>query len=148
MQAQSAQSVQILPSLNTCALCSAWYLCSYSKAVQQASSFCLALPSEVCQLVAYSHMPLQEILTFCVALQANYQLVLPNIRDYLSDIGAAVTMAGVVIGCCDIASIPGTIGTIHTHSFSSFQSLHCRIRFLRFLEHTTYWHLSQHEKRV
>lgn len=41
---------------------------------------------------------------------ANYQLVLPNIRDYLTDIGAAVSMAGVVIGCCDIASIPGTIG--------------------------------------
>lgn len=43
-------------------------------------------------------------------LQANYQLVLPNIRDYLTDIGAAVTLAGVVIGCCDVASIPGTIG--------------------------------------
>ena len=43
-------------------------------------------------------------------VQANYQLVLPNIRDYLTDIGAAVSMAGVVIGCCDIASIPGTIG--------------------------------------
>ena len=43
-------------------------------------------------------------------MQANYQLVLPNIRDYLSDIGAVVSMAGVVIGCCDIASIPGTIG--------------------------------------
>lgn len=41
---------------------------------------------------------------------ANYQLVLPNIRDYLFDIGAAMSMAGVVIGCCDIASIPGTIG--------------------------------------
>ncbi|KAL3144746.1 hypothetical protein ABBQ38_001867 [Trebouxia sp. C0009 RCD-2024] len=41
---------------------------------------------------------------------ANYQLVLPNIRDYLTDIGAVVSMAGVVIGCCDIASIPGTIG--------------------------------------
>lgn len=51
-------------------------------------------------------------MTFFVVLQANYQLVLPNIRDYLSDIGAAVTLAGVVIGCCDIASIPGTIGTI------------------------------------
>lgn len=46
-----------------------------------------------------------------LVLQANYQLVLPNIRDYLTDIGAAVTMAGVVIGCCDIASIPGTIGS-------------------------------------
>ena len=43
-------------------------------------------------------------------LQANYQLVLPNIREYLTDIGAAVTVAGVVIGCCDVASIPGTIG--------------------------------------
>ncbi len=43
-------------------------------------------------------------------MQANYQLVLPNIRDYLTDIGAALSMAGVVIGCCDIASIPGTIG--------------------------------------
>ena len=51
-------------------------------------------------------------MTLFVVLQANYQLVLPNIRDYLSDIGAAVTLAGVVIGCCDIASIPGTIGTI------------------------------------
>ena len=45
-------------------------------------------------------------------MQANYQLVLPNIRDYLSDIGAVVSMAGVVIGCCDIASIPGTIGNM------------------------------------
>ena len=52
------------------------------------------------------------LMTFFVVLQANYQLVLPNIRDYLSDIGAAVALAGVVIGCCDIASIPGTIGTI------------------------------------
>ena len=45
-------------------------------------------------------------------LQANYQLVLPNIRDYLYDIGAVMSMAGVVIGCCDIASIPGTIGIV------------------------------------
>lgn len=52
-------------------------------------------------------------------MQANYQLVLPNIRDYLSDIGAVVSMAGVVIGCCDIASIPGTIGI----TFCSWQSL-------------------------
>ena len=46
------------------------------------------------------------------SMQANYQLVLPNIRDYLTDIGAVVSMAGVVIGCCDIASIPGTIGNV------------------------------------
>ena len=37
--------------------------------------------------------------------------MLPNIRDYLGDIGAAVSVAGVVIGCSDVASIPGTIGT-------------------------------------
>ena len=46
------------------------------------------------------------------SMQANYPLVLHNIRDYLSVIGAVVSMAGVVIGCCDIASIPGTIGNM------------------------------------
>lgn len=69
-------------------------------------------------------------------MQANYQLVLPNIRDYLSDIGAVVSMAGVVIGCCDIASIPGTIGRLapssthgplwlHTSLQSAPSMLHC-----------------------
>ena len=69
----------------------------------------------------------------CNRLQANYQLVLPNIEDYLIDIGAAVTMAGVVIGCCDVASIPGTIGEYTSHSqqylhcFETTKSMHLKI---------------------
>eukprot|EP00891_Asterochloris_glomerata_P001311 jgi/Astpho2/1311/Aster-06184 len=40
---------------------------------------------------------------------ANYQLVLPNIRDYLFYIGSGASVAGLVIGCSDVASIPGTV---------------------------------------
>ena len=46
----------------------------------------------------------------CVTMQANYQLVLPNIRDYLFYIGSGASVAGLVIGCSDVASIPGTVG--------------------------------------
>lgn len=61
-----------------------------------------------CKLL-HAFQPVPTSVAYLV-MQANYQLVLPNIRDYLTDIGAVVSMAGVVIGCCDIASIPGTVG--------------------------------------
>ena len=43
-------------------------------------------------------------------LQANYQLVLPTMQDYLQHVGAAASLAGYMIGSADIATIPGTVG--------------------------------------
>lgn len=45
-----------------------------------------------------------------VSLQANYQLILPDIEKYLEHIGAASSWAGIVIGCCDVATLPGALG--------------------------------------
>ncbi len=78
--------------------------CSAIHALRHVSFTCIYIAEHLVSLCCHSHAQAQLL------VQANYQLVLPNIRDYLTDIGAAVSMAGVVIGCCDIASIPGTIG--------------------------------------
>ena len=43
-------------------------------------------------------------------LQANYQLILPDIEKYLENIGAGASWAGIVIGCCDVATLPGALG--------------------------------------
>lgn len=43
-------------------------------------------------------------------LQANYQLVLPTMQDYLQHVGAAASLAGYMIGSADVATIPGTVG--------------------------------------
>lgn len=45
-----------------------------------------------------------------VSLQANYQLILPDIETYLEHIGAASSWSGIVIGCCDVATLPGALG--------------------------------------
>ncbi len=41
---------------------------------------------------------------------ANYQLVIPTVSRFLQHMGADPSAAGLVIGCCDIASIPVTVG--------------------------------------
>lgn len=41
---------------------------------------------------------------------ANYQLVIPTVSRFLQHMGVDQSAAGLVIGCCDIASIPGTVG--------------------------------------
>ena len=34
----------------------------------------------------------------------------PSIRSFLTHIGASVSLAGLLIGCCDLTSMPSTIG--------------------------------------
>ena len=34
----------------------------------------------------------------------------PSVRTFLHHIGASASLAGIVIGCCDLASMPSTIG--------------------------------------
>ena len=41
---------------------------------------------------------------------ANYQLVIPTVSRFLQHMGVDQSAAGLVIGCCDIASIPVTVG--------------------------------------
>lgn len=36
---------------------------------------------------------------------ANYNLLVPSVRTFLTHIGALPTAAGFVIGCCDLASM-------------------------------------------
>ena len=61
----------------------------------------------------------------CVFLQANYQLILPDIETYLEHIGAASSWAGIAIGCCDVATLPGALGhyTYLWHHHCSAHSL-------------------------
>lgn len=69
-----------------------------------------SLPSAT---VRASLMP-TVMLTFgdqaCKHVQANYQLVLPDMEAYLSHIGAQPSWSGVAIGCCDVATLPGALG--------------------------------------
>ncbi|KAL0025314.1 hypothetical protein WJX79_004533 [Trebouxia sp. C0005] len=47
----------------------------------------------------------------CAALyMANYQLILPDIEKYLGHIEASSSWAGIAIGCCDVATLPGALG--------------------------------------
>ena len=50
-------------------------------------------------------------------LQANYNLVIPTITALCAHIGVSDSAVGLVIGCCDIATIFGTLGmpTFHGH---------------------------------
>lgn len=41
---------------------------------------------------------------------ANYNLVVPSIRSFLLHVGSHTAFAGLVIGCCDLASMPSTVG--------------------------------------
>lgn len=41
---------------------------------------------------------------------SNYNLLVPSVRSFLFHIGALPTAAGLVIGCCDLASMPSTVG--------------------------------------
>ena len=61
---------------------------------------------------------------------ANYNLIIPTITELCRKIGVPNAMVGIIIGCCDIATIPGTIGGLlpspHIHQnapFSGFKSL-------------------------
>lgn len=42
---------------------------------------------------------------------ANYNLVIPTVTELCRKINVPNAMVGIIIGCCDIATIPGTIGT-------------------------------------
>jgi hypothetical protein len=47
----------------------------------------------------------------CTGLyMANYNLVIPIITELCRKIGVPNAMVGIIIGCCDIATIPGTVG--------------------------------------
>ena len=56
-------------------------------------------------------------ISWSALLQANYQLVLPDMEDYLMHIGAQSSWGGIVVGCCDVATLPGALGT-HNVLFS------------------------------
>lgn len=76
---------------------------------------CLAAVWNRCTLLKVAHGRSQEWLLIIVHvtgvfLQANYQLILPDIETYLEHIGAASSWAGIVIGCCDVATLPGALG--------------------------------------
>lgn len=43
-------------------------------------------------------------------MQANYNLVIPTITALCAHIGVSDSAVGFVIGCCDIATIFGTLG--------------------------------------
>ena len=45
---------------------------------------------------------------------ANYNLVVPSVRSFLTHLGASAAAAGLVIGCCDLASMPSTVGAAPT----------------------------------
>ena len=98
-----SRTFSLLACLLACSL-ACLLACSTIYALTHVSFTCICFAEHLALLCCFSNAQAQLL------VQANYQLVLPNIRDYLTDIGAAVSMAGVVIGCCDIASIPGTIG--------------------------------------
>ena len=34
----------------------------------------------------------------------------PSIRSFLTHLGASVSLAGLLIGCCDLTSMPSTVG--------------------------------------
>lgn len=59
----------------------------------------------------------------CDICVQNYNLIVPNIRSFLLHIGASPTQAGIIIGCCDLASMPSTVGKLHKLSFR-FTSFH------------------------
>lgn len=41
---------------------------------------------------------------------ANYNLIIPTITELCHKIGVPNAMVGIIIGCSDIATIPGTVG--------------------------------------
>ncbi|KAK9838252.1 hypothetical protein WJX81_000293 [Elliptochloris bilobata] len=41
---------------------------------------------------------------------ANYNLVIPTVTKLCEHIGVSNSAVGIIIGCCDIATIPGTLG--------------------------------------
>lgn len=41
---------------------------------------------------------------------ANYNLVIPTVTELCRKIGVPNAMVGIIIGCSDIATIPGTVG--------------------------------------
>ena len=96
----------LLACMLACCSLACLLACSTIYALTRVPFICICFAEHLALLCCLSNAQAQLL------VQANYQLVLPNIRDYLTDIGAAVSMAGVVIGCCDIASIPGTIGRV------------------------------------
>ena len=51
---------------------------------------------------------------------------MPSIRSFLTHIGASVSLAGLLIGCCDLTSMPSTVGaqppTAAPYPFASLNS--------------------------
>lgn len=41
---------------------------------------------------------------------ANYNLVVPSVKATCRHIGAPIAAVGMIIGCCDLASMPATVG--------------------------------------
>lgn len=49
--------------------------------------------------------------SMCAGLyMANYNLVIPTVTELCRKIGVPNAMVGIIIGCSDIATIPGTVG--------------------------------------
>ena len=55
---------------------------------------------------------------------ANYQLVIPTVSRFLQHMGVDQSAAGLVIGCCDIASIPVTVGGHHAAILQYTTAIH------------------------
>lgn len=52
----------------------------------------------------------QNVLHVAGLYMANYNLVIPTVTELCRKIAVPNAMVGIIIGCCDIATIPGTIG--------------------------------------
>ena len=58
---------------------------------------------------------------------AKYILVIPTMHSFLTHVGAPAAAAGIVIGCCDLAAIPSTVGVGHAGTLCKVRAAHlCR----------------------
>ena len=48
----------------------------------------------------------------------------PSIRSFLTHIGASVSLAGLLIGCCDLTSMPSTVGALLTDELCLQRRVH------------------------
>jgi len=64
------------------------------------------------------------IVPFTSHRTCNVQQV-PSVRSFLTHIGASVSLAGLLIGCCDLTSMPSTVGAqppcLRPHDNNYFQ---------------------------
>ena len=47
----------------------------------------------------------------CGPVQANYNVVIPTVTRLCDHIGVSNSAVGLIIGCCDIATVMSTMGT-------------------------------------